>query len=313
MNQILVTGDEYGKQPKMQKQPKMPKEKKVLGINTIVIFYAIGIIILGMCMITGSVYAKTKINETVEANTKPIVEMNRDDENNTVEILVKHIRGLSKVAYQWNEEDEEVINANGQKEVKEIIDLIGGKNTLTVKVIEENGQTVTHKKTFTVGNIPEIELQAVSNGIKITSTSEDGIDYITYKWDEQTEQKITVGKTIYEGTINAPSGQHTLTIESVDVNGNKATKVQTVVGDTAPTLNIKADYINGKLSFVIDAEDDEQITKVQVTVNEEAKEVEVNDKTYHGEFEIVEGLNNLKVVIYNKNGLKAEKEAIFRN
>ena len=115
MNQILVTGEEYGKQSKRQKQakqPKQPREKKVLGINTIVIFYAISIIILGMCMITGSVYAKEKINETVEANTKPTIQLNRDDDNNTIEILVKHIRGIAQVSYKWNDGEEVIIQGN---------------------------------------------------------------------------------------------------------------------------------------------------------------------------------------------------------
>ena len=193
------------------------------------------------------------------------------------------------------------------------IDLIGGTNTLTLKVTEENGQTVTHSKTFTAGNIPEIELQAVSNGVKIIASSQDKIDYITYKWDEQTEQKITVGKEKYEGTINAPTGRHSLTVKVVDINGNIGTKEQVIIGDTQPTLKIAADYIDDKLSFVIDAEDDEKITKVEVTINGEIKTIDVNDKTYHGTFEIVEGLNNIKVVVYNLNGLQTQQEAYVRN
>lgn len=316
MNQILVTGEEYGKQPKRQKQvkePRQPREKKLLGINTIVIFYAISIIILGMCMITGSVYAKEKINETVEANAKPTIQLNRDDDNNTIEILVSHIRGIAELSYQWNDEEVVSISGNNQKELTEVIDLIGGTNTLRLTVTEENGQTVSHSKVFTAGYIPEIELQAVSNGVKIIATSENEIDYITYKWDDQSEQKITVGKAKYEGTINAPTGKHNLTVEVVDTNGNKGTKEQTIIGDTQPTLKLSAAYVDGKLSFVIDAEDDEQITKVEVTVNGETTTLEVNDTTYHGTFEIVEGENNLKVVVYNVNGLKTQQEAIFRN
>lgn len=316
MNQILVTGEEYGKQSKRQKQakqPKQPREKKVLGINTIVIFYAISIIILGMCMITGSVYAKEKINETVEANTKPTIQLNRNDDNNTIEILVKHIRGIAQVSYKWNDGEEVIIQGNNQKELTKEIDLIGGTNTLTLKVTEENGQTVTHSKTFTAGNIPEIELQAVSNGVKIIASSQDKIDYITYKWDEQTEQKITVEKEKYEGTINAPTGRHSLTVEVVDINGNIGTKEQVIIGDTQPTLKIAADYIDDKLSFVIDAEDDEKITKVEVTINGEIQIIDVNDKAYHGTFEIVEGLNNIKVVVYNLNGLQTQQEAYVRN
>ena len=97
MNQILITGEE---------KVKVKKEKKPLSINVIVLFFAICVIILGICMISGSVYAKEKINEVVAANSKPLVDISRNDENNTIEINVKHIRGITKIAYKWNDEDE---------------------------------------------------------------------------------------------------------------------------------------------------------------------------------------------------------------
>ena len=42
-------------------------------------------------MISGSVYARDNINEVVKANAKPQVDINRNDEDNTIEINVKHI------------------------------------------------------------------------------------------------------------------------------------------------------------------------------------------------------------------------------
>ena len=60
-------------------------------------------------MISGSVYARDKINEVVEANAKPQVDINRNDEDNTIEINVKHIRGITKIAYKCNDEQENFI------------------------------------------------------------------------------------------------------------------------------------------------------------------------------------------------------------
>ena len=105
MNQILITGEEK------VKVKKVKKEKKLLPINGIVSFFAIAIIILGICMISGSVYAKDKINEVVEVNTKPKVEISRNDDDNTVEIKVKHIRNITKIVYKWNNGNENVISA----------------------------------------------------------------------------------------------------------------------------------------------------------------------------------------------------------
>lgn len=310
MNQILITGEE-----KVKEKVKVKKEKKVLPVNVIVSFFAISIIILGICMISGSVYAKDRINEVVEASAKPQVDINRNDDDNTVEINVTHIRGITKIAYRWNEEEETVIDGKNRKNIAETIDLIGGKNTLTVAITEENGQTVTYEKTYTVGNIPEIKLEAVSNGVKLTATSEAKISYIVYTWDDGEEQKIEAGDTTYEGIINAPKGQHTLKIEVVDENNMKAKKTQAVVGDTEPTLNIKPDYVDGKVAFVINAEDDEKIIKVEITHNGGTKQtIDVNDKTYHKDLIMTTGeTNTLIVTVTNINGLTKTLRVKFDN
>ena len=77
MNQILDTGEEqfknnninYGNYNQNKKQ-KVYKEKSVIEINKIVIFIAISILILGICIIAGSIYAKDKINKNIEAIAK---------------------------------------------------------------------------------------------------------------------------------------------------------------------------------------------------------------------------------------------------
>ena len=211
MNQILDTGEENLR----KKVNKTKKVKRVLPVNVIVVFFALGIIILGICMISGSVYAKDKINEVVLASAKPQVDITRNDDDNTVEINVNHVRGIARIAYKWNNDEETVIDGNNRKNISEKIDLIGGENTLTVTIAEENGQSVTYEKKYQVGNIPVIKLEAVSNGVKLTATSEAKIENIVYNWDEGEEQKIEVGNTSYEGIINAPKGKHILNIKNV--------------------------------------------------------------------------------------------------
>ena len=93
MNQILITGDE-------RVTEKVKKPKDVLPINGIVVFYAISIIILGICMISGSVYAKGKINETVEASIRPTISVERNEDDKTLQIAITHIRGIKNITYQ---------------------------------------------------------------------------------------------------------------------------------------------------------------------------------------------------------------------
>ncbi len=301
MNQIVITGEE-----------KVKKPKKKLEVKTIVLFYAISVMILGVCMISSSVYAMNKINETIEANTKPQVQVNRNDEENSLEINVHHIRGIVSLSYRWNEDEETVIEGNNRKELSETIDLLGGINILTISVTEENGQTVSYQKTYTAGNIPEIALEAVSNGVKIIASCEDVIDHITYSWDGQNKETIPVDENNYEGQINAPKGQHTLELEVVTTTGAKATKKQLVVGDTAPTVNVEATIIDDKLVFKVDAEDDEGITTIEITLNGgERQTIDVGDTKFHKDIEMVDGLNRLIVTVYNENGLTTTRRVQF--
>ena len=307
MNQILITGEE---------KVKVKKEKKTLPVNVIVAFFAVCIIILGICMISGRVYATEKINEVVEANSKPSVDITRNDENNTIEINVKHIRGITKIAYRWNDEEDTVIDGKNRKNITENIDLIGGENVLTVVITEENGQTVTYEKKYKVGNIPVIKLEAVSNGVQITATSEEAkISYISYNWDDGEEQKITVDEKEYSGVINAPKGLHTLKIEVVDSNDMKAKKEQAVVGDTEPDLTEEPKVVNGKATFVIDASDDEGITTMEITHNKGTKQtIQVNSKTAHQEVVMTSGETNyLTVTVTNVNGLSKTIRHKFDN
>ena len=311
MNQILITGEEK------VKVKKVKKEKKLLPINGIVSFFAIAIIILGICMISGSVYAKDKINEVVEVNTKPKVEISRNDDDNTVEIKVKHIRNITKIVYKWNNGNENVIygkDGESSKEVEKTIDLIGGKNTLYVAITEENGQTVTYENTYTV-NIPEIKLEAVSNGVKIITTSEIKIDHISYKWDDEEATTIEVGEKSHEEVISAPQGKHVLEIEVVDINEKKASKTQEIVGDTEPTLTVKPQYVDGQVAFVINEEDDERITKVEITHNGGEKQViDVNATTYSGNVIMTTGkTNTLIVTVTNLTGLTKTSRVKFDN
>ena len=305
MNQILITDEENIRQP-----------KKLLPIKAIVIFFAISIIILGICMVSGSVYARNEINRVVEASIRPEISVERNDEDNTVTINVTHIRGIKTVTYRWNDEEEIMVNGRNKKEISETIDLIGGENTLKISVTEENGQIKTFEKTFIAGNIPEIKIVgAVDNGIEIYAASEEKIDYIQYCWDDQEMQRIQVGEKEYQGIINAPKGQHTLKIEAVDTNGIKAELEQKVVGDTEPTANVQSTMIDGKMKFVIDAEDDENIKTVEIIHNSGEKQViNVDDKTYHEEITMTEGeINTIIVTVTNENGLQKTRRIRFKN
>ena len=266
-------------------------------------------------MISGSVYAKGKINETVEANIRPVISVERNEDDKTLQILVTHIRAIKNITYQWNEEEIVMINTQNKKEINKTIDLIVGENILKIIATEENGRTTLFEKKYIAGNIPKIELESVANGVKLVASSEEKIDYVEYSWDDGEVQKIEVGEKRYEGIINAPTGQHILKINVVDVNGMTANKNQAVVGDTEPTVNVKPQLVNGKPAFVIDVNDDENIETIEITHNGGEKQViNVNSKTYHKEIIMTEGeTNTLIITVTNINGLPKTRRVKFDN
>ena len=314
MNQILFTGEERTKQV----TGKIEKQKKVLPINGIIVFFVVSIIILGICMTAGGtygIYATQKINDTITANTKPVISVERNDDDNTIKITVTHIRGLKTITYQWNNGEEIMVDARKEKSISKTIDLIGGENTLKIIAIDENGQECKLEKTYIVENVPTIEINPVDNGIQIIASCEEEIDYVQYNWDDGENQKVEVGDKKYEGIINAPKGKHTLKIEVVNVSGAKANKERTIVGDTEPTLNVQSKLVNGKPTFVIDAEDDENITTLEIIHNGgEEQTINVNAKTYHGEVVMTEGEENTIIVrATNVNGLAKTRKIKFDN
>ena len=145
MNQILDTGDEqfrnnsinYGNYNKQPKQ-KVYKEKSAIEINKIVIFFSISILILGICIIAGSIFAKNKINRFVEESARPTIDFSLNEEDNSVDVIVKHQKGIAQVSYKLNNEDEIVVNGNNQKTINKNIKLSAGENKIVVKAIDEN-------------------------------------------------------------------------------------------------------------------------------------------------------------------------------
>lgn len=313
VNQILDTGEERVIEPVAK---KIEKQKKVLPINGILIFFAISIIILGICMVIGGKYSKDKINNEVEASIKPQISLERNDDDNTITISVTNLREIKEITYRWNDEEETMIDGKSRKSIVEKIDLINGENTLKVTATGENGQIVNLEKKFIyTNNVPNIELEAVANGVKIIATCNEKIDYVEYSWDDGNAEKVEVGKEEYEGIINTPKGKHTLKIEVVTISGEKETEERIIVGDTEPTINIESKLVDDKITFVIDVEDDEKIETIEITHNGGEKQViEVNEKTYHKEVIMTEGeLNTILVKATNLNGLTKIRGVKFNN
>ena len=309
MNQILDTGDEkfknnninYGNynQPKRQ---KVNKQKNPIEINKIAVFFAISILIFWICIITGSVYAKDRIQKVVEASARPTIDFNLNEEENSVDISVKHQKGIKQISYQLNNEEEKVINGNNQKTISTTIKLEGGKNKISVKAIDENNNIVEYEHEYIIGTLAEISLENVDNAVKITANSEEKIKTITYNWDDGEETTINVDSTDYTGKITAPKGRHTLKIVVLDEKNVKTEKTQVVIGATAPKIDVSLTIKENEYYCVINVTDETNIKNVKITLDGEEKiNTDVNSTTYTTEVKLQDNASNV-IVVEASNG-----------
>ncbi|OKZ57694.1 MAG: hypothetical protein BHV99_00310 [Clostridium sp. 26_21] len=308
MNQILDTGDEkfksnknsYGKYN--ETKSKATKESSAIEIKKIVIFFSISLILLGSCFIVGSIFAKEKINQVVEESARPTIDFSFDEYNSSVDIQVKHVKGIKQVSYILNEQEEKLINGNDEKIINTTVKLDGGKNKIVVKAIDENDHIVEYEHEYTVGTLAEIKLENVDNGVKLSVKSEEKIKNITYKWDDGDEKDINVSSTEYAGTISAPKGKHTLKVVVVDEKNIKTEKTQVVIAATIPEIKVSLELKDNEYYYVINISDENMLKNVKITLEGEEKiNTDVNNKTYSTEIKLQNNSSN-RIVIEASNG-----------
>lgn len=297
MNQILSSTGNKNKKTKR-------RSESTLDLNTILYAFAVGIIVIGIALSGKAVYGfitTNKQSSTVAEANKPIIAVEQNDENGTIKITVTHSKEINKVVYQWNGEQENVIDGNGKTQIIEEISLPSGTNTLTINAIDSEGTTETKVQEFVSENAPIIKFDVVETSLKASIRSTVGIKTVTYKWDDGQETTKDVNDLSIEITEDIPQGEHTLYVTATDTDGAVTESKQTVMGVTKPKVSVTADGVN----FIVDASASDQLVKAEVTVNGETKEVEINSKEWHITYPLISGLNKIVVKVYSLNDLTA--------
>lgn len=301
MNQILSTS-----MPVDEKRKK-PRNNQPMAIGSVIKIFGIIMLLFGVSMIgTGSYAIYKNQMQIIEANLEPTISIENKTEKSIL-LKVMHQRIITKVQYRWNNEEPVVINTNNGKYVEKDIKLLSGKNTLYVVVEDENGKQITYNKEYDIES--DIKLEVSGNKIKISYQSDKTISYMTYKWDNGEEYKITINDSEINQEIEALKGLHELTVIVVDENNNIDTKRQKIEGISKPKVEI--DFDDEIKHFVIKTSDDEQLSKVEFTLNQDEaqtyvlnlEEMNLKELEYILPMELEVGENILEVVVYNANGL----------
>ena len=294
MNQILSTSN-------------LEKNKKggQIEIHTIIKFFSIILIIFGVIMISTASYAIYR--KTVDKNnipTKPSITEEQKD-SKTVLLKVTHDKAIDKIEYSWNEEEIKTITGNGRKYIEQEIEIPGGTNTLYVSVIDIEGQEISNEQTYETEEIIKME---INNGkVKVSAEAETEISYMTYRWDEEQEEKVDINATTVEQEIEIPMGEHTLTVILVDENNETITKEQKVKGVVKPKVQVKLD--ENKENFLITITDDSGLDRVEFVINGENKTIKANEsqKEMKIKLPLKDGQNIVEITAYNLDGIESDK------
>lgn len=154
----------------------------------------------------------------------------------------------------------------------------------------------------------DIAFSSITDGVKIKIKSNLEIVSATYRWDEGEEKEIALGSNKNEivDEVSIKQGIHTLYVTATDIEGKEQTKEQPVIGDKEPELVLTTDGVS---NYVIQAKDDEKLSKIIITLNNEIiLEKEINDTQFEYKVEIPEGDSLIEVKVYNLNNLVKTKK-----
>lgn len=309
MNQILSV-----------ENPKKEKKRKNNGpieLDKILKFFCITILVFGVFMIGSGSYSMYQNSKIANLSAKPTIEI-KETSATEITIQVTHNKELSKVTYNWNNEENIEIECAGKKKIEEKVQIPAGENTINIYAIDINGQESNLSKEYTIeGNVTIDIVEAGVNKVKVTAEGKEQLSYMTYRWDDEEETKIDINDIKAEQIIEVPKGLHTLTVIFVDINNNTQTKKQEVKGVQKPKLEVTTD---GADNFIIKASDEEGIKRVEFIINETDKNMLNLDqvlpleerKEFEYKYPLHDGENKLEVRAYNESDISEVARVLVR-
>ena len=319
MNQILSVEPPKPKKEKRQKNSMGNSGGGTIEIEKIVRFFAIVLIVFGIIMIASGSYSMYQGTQTGNSQAKPTISVQEVSETQ-LELEISHSTPLQRVTYNWNNDQQVELDASGKKSVNQTIEIPTGDNTLNVYAVDQDGKETNYSRMYTREGDISIDFAVDGSNLKVTASGKNQLSYMTYRWDEEEEQRVDINNMDVEYSIEIPMGQHTLTVSVVDVNNTMETKEQEVKGVTKPTVEISLD--DSKSFFVVKASDDEGITRVEVTIDEDENQkylfnleqaypIEERKQFEYGQFALHDGENKIEVTVYNESGVSETAAAML--
>ena len=172
-------------------------------------------------------------------------------------------------------------------------------------ILNKNNDTSSDNKQIS-DEKPEIQVEnKTEKQLILTIMHEDIIKSVEYYWNDEEAQTISgEGRKYIQTKIDIPNGTNTLTVKATDINGQ--------VGEYSKEYELKGNIdIEIKQSgnnIKVNATSKENIKNLEYAWDEEdAKTIEVNDKEYAFEVEVLLGEHDLLVKVTDEAGNEEEK------
>lgn len=163
-------------------------------------------------------------------------------------------------------------------------------------------------KSETVGTKPTIFVEDISETqIKLQVTHDKDLSRVTYQWnDGEVVELDAQGKRSIEQTIEIPTGENTLNVYAIDVEGQEISypKTYSVIGDI--TINIE-EGSGGTIK--ISAQGKETLSYLTYRWDEgDETRIDINDTQTEQTIEAIKGDHTLTVVVVDINNKTGRKE-----
>ena len=298
MNQILIDDNSNDYNKRASGSGGYKRNSEPMDIDTILKIYVVIAIIFGVLLIGKGVYALTSqadsnVSVSKEESTVQILLNHQpQEEGDKIQISITSQTPIDKIVYRWNDGSERTIKGNNQTSLQQLIDCPNGKNTLYVQAIDTAGGKKEANQEFTTENgidinNPEIKLELTEDKkLRITATDDTNLAYITYRWNQEEEQKVETedeNQVKIEAVIDILKGENDLTVVAVDGKGNSTTKSQQFIGRTVPEIQVNTSTDGSKL--IIKVSHENGLKRIYYTLNDKPYEANFTDSPKVFEFE----------------------------
>ena len=171
---------------------------------------------------TGNNTLYLKIIDSNKKETSYTKEYYRDDkdtikpeielvvEGSRVRVVAKDERKLSYIKYNWNDEDETIVEVreDSPKQIEERVSILKGENKLTIVAVDEAGNETVKEQIYKGAKKPTIEVTQTNDELLIKVSDEENIQKI----------EINLNGNSYS-TDHENTGENNIVITAYSVNG----------------------------------------------------------------------------------------------